>query len=118
MRDARIATRWPGHARIACRSCSRDVECAGPPEARRVGSVAAVSRHLHADVVKVGHHGSQYASTPAFVATVHPRIAVISVDRHNTFGHPARATIEAWQQVGADVLRTDECGAISFADWA
>jgi competence protein ComEC len=71
---------------------------------------------LHADVVKVGHHGSRYASTPTFVAAVHPRIALISVGRHNTFGHPAPGTIASWQAVGADVLRTDRCGAISLVD--
>jgi beta-lactamase superfamily II metal-dependent hydrolase len=71
---------------------------------------------LHADVVKVGHHGSQYASTPPFIAAVHPYIAVISVGRHNTFRHPAPATITAWNQSGAAVLRTDQCGAISFAN--
>jgi beta-lactamase superfamily II metal-dependent hydrolase len=68
------------------------------------------------DAVTVGHHGSRYASTPVFVAAVHPRIAVISVGRYNTFGHPSPATIEAWQHAGADVLRTDLCEAISLAD--
>jgi competence protein ComEC len=72
---------------------------------------------LHADVLKVGHHGSQYASTPAFIAAVRPRVAVISVGRHNTFGHPAPGTIEAWHRIGAQVLRTDRCGAISLLDW-
>ena len=71
---------------------------------------------LHADAVKVGHHGSRYASTTGFVAAVHPQIAVISVGRHNTFGHPAEATIEAWHDTGADILRTDQCGAISLVD--
>jgi competence protein ComEC len=71
---------------------------------------------LAADAVKVGHHGSRYASTPAFVAAVHPRIAIISVGRHNTFGHPAPATIEAWHHAGATVLRTAQCGAISLVD--
>jgi competence protein ComEC len=71
---------------------------------------------LHADVVKVGHHGSRYASTPAFVAAVHPQVAVISVGRHNTFGHPAPSTIETWIDAGARVLRTDRCGAISLTD--
>ncbi len=71
---------------------------------------------LHADVVKVGHHGSRYASTPTFVAAVHPRIAIISVGRQNTFGHPAPATIEGWSVIGAHVLRTDQCGAIFLVD--
>jgi competence protein ComEC len=70
--------------------------------------------NLHADVVKVGHHGSRYASTPAFVAAVHPRIAIISVGRHNTFGHPASTTIETWNEAGADILRMDRCGAVSL----
>jgi competence protein ComEC len=69
---------------------------------------------LHADVVKVGHHGSRYASTPAFVAAVHPRVAVISVGRHNTFGHPAESTLETWRSNGVRLLRTDECGAVSL----
>src|SRR5664280_164422 len=47
--------------------------------------LVAFGDHLNADVLKVGHHGSQYASTPAFIAAVHPKIAIISVGRHNTF---------------------------------
>jgi competence protein ComEC len=69
---------------------------------------------LHADVLKVGHHGSRYASTPEFATAVRPRIAVISVGRHNTFGHPAATTIETWNKSGASVVRTDQCGAISL----
>jgi competence protein ComEC len=74
----------------------------------------AANDDLHADVVKVGHHGSRYASTPAFATAVRPRIALISVGRHNTFGHPATTTIETWRSGGAGVLRTDQCGAISL----
>jgi competence protein ComEC len=70
---------------------------------------------LHADVLKVGHHGSRYASTPEFAAAVRPGVAVISVGRHNTFGHPAQSTIDIWRRRGARVLRTDECGAISLS---
>ncbi len=67
---------------------------------------------LHADVLKVGHHGSQYASTPPFIAAVHPLAAVISVGRHNTFGHPGPATLTTLERFGATVYRTDRCGAV------
>jgi competence protein ComEC len=98
-----------------------------PERSRGTAAIAAVSGDpstslgmtcddLRADVIKVGHHGSRYASTPAFVAAVQPRLAVISVGRHNTFGHPASATLETWRRAGAHVLRTDLCGAISLAD--
>ncbi len=66
---------------------------------------------LHADVLKVGHHGSAYSSSPEFIAAVHPRFAIISVGRHNLFGHPAPSTIETLERVGAAVDRTDQSGA-------
>ncbi len=67
---------------------------------------------LQADLLKVGHHGSRYASTAPFLNAVHPTLALISVGRHNTFGHPAPETLDALAMVRARTLRTDRCGAI------
>jgi competence protein ComEC len=66
---------------------------------------------LHADVLKVGHHGSAYSSTPAFIRAVHPAYAIISVGRHNLFGHPAPSTLATLQRLGAQIYRTDKNGA-------
>jgi competence protein ComEC len=71
---------------------------------------------LRADVLKVGHHGSQYASTVPFISVVHPKAAVVSVGRHNTFGHPAPSTIATLEQSGARVFRTDRCGAVTITE--
>ena len=68
---------------------------------------------LHADVLKVGHHGSAYSSTSAFIGAVHPDYAIISVGRHNLFGHPASSTVETLQRFGARIYRTDENGAVT-----
>jgi competence protein ComEC len=70
---------------------------------------------LHADVLKVGHHGSAYSSSPEFIAVVHPKYAVISVGRHNLFGHPAPSTIDTLERAGARVYRTDLNAATSVA---
>ena len=70
---------------------------------------------LRADVLKVGHHGSQYASTPPFIAAVHPHAAIISVGRHNTFGHPGPATLATLERAGATIYRTDRCGAATLS---
>jgi beta-lactamase superfamily II metal-dependent hydrolase len=67
---------------------------------------------LHADVLKVGHHGSAYSSSPEFIAAVHPDYAIVSVGRHNLFGHPAPSTIQTLQRIGSTVYRTDENGAV------
>jgi competence protein ComEC len=67
---------------------------------------------LHADVLKVGHHGSAYSSSPDFIAAVHPHYAIISVGRHNMFGHPASSTIKTLTAEGAVIYRTDEDAAV------
>jgi len=68
---------------------------------------------LHADVLKVGHHGSAYSSIPAFIGAVHPKYAIISVGRQNLFGHPAPQTIETLGAAGSILYRTDETGAVT-----
>ena len=67
---------------------------------------------LRAEVLKVGHHGSAYSSAPSFIAAVHPRYTLISVGRHNLFGHPAATTLATLRSAGATSYRTDVCGAI------
>src|SRR5580658_2961299 len=79
-------------------------------EARLLASGA----DLRADVLKVGHHGSQYASTLPFIAAVHPQAAIISVGRHNSFGHPGPATLATLERADATIYRTDRCGAVTF----
>jgi competence protein ComEC len=69
---------------------------------------------LHAQVLKVAHHGSRYSSTAAFVAAVRPEIAVISVGARNDYHHPAPATVRRLETHGARVYRTDLDGTISM----
>lgn len=69
---------------------------------------------LRADILKVGHHGSAYSSTPEFLAAVHPKIAIISCGLHNVFGHPSPRTLSALKAGGAEVYRTDLDGGISI----
>lgn len=69
---------------------------------------------LSATVLKVGHHGSAYSSSQEFIAAVHPRYAIISVGRHNVFGHPAPSTITALERFGTINYRTDNNGAMSI----
>ncbi len=67
---------------------------------------------LRCTVLKVGHHGSAYSSTPAFIEAVRARYAIVSVGRHNLFGHPSPSTLETLLRAGAAIYRTDEHGAI------
>ena len=69
---------------------------------------------LSSTVLKVGHHGSAYSSSPEFIAAVRPRYAIISVGRHNMFGHPAPSTIDTLRRSRSTVYRTDERGAVTI----
>jgi competence protein ComEC len=68
---------------------------------------------VRANILKVGHHGSAYSSTPAFLTAVHPQIAIISCGLHNVFGHPSPRTLAALHAAGATVYRTDLDGGIT-----
>ncbi|MBO0877117.1 MAG: ComEC/Rec2 family competence protein, partial [Pseudonocardia sp.] len=67
---------------------------------------------LQADVLKVPHHGSRYTS-PAFLAAVHPRLALVSVGAGNRYGHPSTAVLDALSRGGALVRRTDQSGDVA-----
>jgi competence protein ComEC len=68
---------------------------------------------LHADVLKVGHHGSRTSSAPAFIAAVSPKDAVISVGVRNRFGHPHPNTLQTLSAAGVRVFRTDQDGEVT-----
>ncbi len=64
------------------------------------------------EVLKVAHHGSRYSSSPEFLQRLGPQLAVISVGRGNTYGHPHRESLARLAAAGSTVLRTDELGAV------
>jgi len=61
--------------------------------------------NVHADVLKIGHHGSKFSTSDAFLRAVNPSVAAIEVGASNTYGHPASSTHAA-------VFRTDQNGTI------
>ena len=67
---------------------------------------------LHADVLKVGHHGSSTSSTGPFLSAVHPSLAVISVGADNVYGHPSPDVLASLGRVGAQTVRTDRSGTV------
>ena len=75
-----------------------------------------LERHpdLKADLLKVGHHGSQYATGEAFLKAVQPAYAAISCGKDNDYGHPAPETLERLQAAGAVTDITAEQGTLVY----
>jgi len=79
-----------------------------PTEAHLAGRVGRVT------LLKVGHHGSRYATSDRWLDELQPEDAVISVGAKNRYGHPAPEVLERLRAHGITVLRTDQRGTITF----
>ncbi|HKG49125.1 MAG TPA: ComEC/Rec2 family competence protein [Actinomycetales bacterium] len=87
-----------------------DVEpAAASVVARRLRTVPDGAR---VDVLKIAHHGSALQD-PALVASVSPRLALVSVGAGNDYGHPAASTLRLLSAAGALVARTDLHGDLA-----
>jgi competence protein ComEC len=65
---------------------------------------------VRADILQVGHHGSKTSSRRAFLDAVKPRVALVS-SGPKLYGKvtlPDAEVIAALEQLGAEILRTDE----------
>jgi beta-lactamase superfamily II metal-dependent hydrolase len=87
---------------------------AGNAESPTEKWLLASGAELRADVLKVAHHGSRYASGMKLLRAVRPRIAVISAGAGNEYGHPASVTVQRLERSGATVYRTDLDGDITI----
>lgn len=69
---------------------------------------------VNSTVLVVGHHGSEMASSSEWLRAVSPEVAVISVGRRNTYGHPSKEVLLQLQRLKVKVYRTDKNGAVVF----
>lgn len=67
---------------------------------------------LSADVLKVGHHGSNSSTGAEFLSTVHPEYAIISVGGGNDYGFPKSAVLNRLRSSGVELFRTDLHGTV------
>ena len=77
--------------------------------------LVAENENLKTDVLKVAHHGSRTSSTLDFLQRAQPQYAVISVAHPSPFDHPHKEAIANLQSVGAKILQTSNCGAITIS---
>lgn len=63
-------------------------------------------RKLKSAVLKLAHHGSKYSSTRVFLDFVKPKVAIVSVSKHNSYGHPSPRVIKELKYRGVQILYT------------
>ncbi len=88
-----------------------------PGDAEKQTEYAMLSENdaeeVHADVLKVGHHGSKNSTMPEFLERVGPQMAIISAGEGNPYGHPSEELLDRLEERRVRVLRTDRDGEVS-----
>ena len=85
--------------------------------------IEAWADELDADIYQAGHHGSTTSSTPPFLDTVAPEVAIISSNFDSQYGHPHDEILEAfaereietyWTGVHGDIVLTTDGSTIAI----
>lgn len=95
---------------IVLRMTYKDVSFMFTGDATNVTEKKIFAKDLQSDVLKVGHHGSQYSTSDEFLDKVNPKYAIISVGTGNVYDHPKDITLNKLK--GIEVHRTDKEGTI------
>ena len=95
---------------IVLRMTYKDVSFMFTGDATNTTEKKILAKDLQSDVVKVGHHGSQYSTSDEFLDKVNPKYAIISVGTGNVYDHPKDITLNKLK--GIEVHRTDKEGTI------
>ncbi|WP_281863729.1 MBL fold metallo-hydrolase [Planomicrobium okeanokoites] len=67
---------------------------------------------LQAEILHLGHHGSNTSTSSAFLDAVSPEVAIYSAGADNSYGHPHAEVLAAVENSGAEVYGTDVNGTI------
>ncbi|WP_422122017.1 MBL fold metallo-hydrolase [Planococcus sp. X10-3] len=67
---------------------------------------------LRAEILHLGHHGSNTSTSKAFLEAVAPEVAIYSAGADNSYGHPHAEVIASVENAGAEVYGTDVNGTI------
>ena len=93
----------------------RSILLTGDVEREAESQMLTLGEKLHADVLKVPHHGSRTSSIPPLLNAVHPTYAVISVGEYSRFGHPNIDVVERYQRAGIHLFQTGRNGTVTVA---
>jgi beta-lactamase superfamily II metal-dependent hydrolase len=86
----------------------------GDAEAETEARLMKAGSNIKAKVLKVGHHGSRYASSEEFLRAGGFESAVISDGEANRYGHPSPEALDRFRTLGIKIYRTDLQGEITI----
>jgi len=76
--------------------------------------VAIYGDMLHAQVLKLGHHGSRTSSSEVWLRAVDPDVAVVSAGSKNRYGHPHVDVLDLLGRLHIPYFVTSDEGTVEF----
>lgn len=100
---------------LCLRICYGDFQCllTGDAEQDAEQDMVASGQDLTCDLYVVGHHGSSSSTSEKLLDAASPAYAFLSVGEDNPYGHPTEQTLNALQQHGIALYRTDQQGEVT-----
>lgn len=89
-----------------------DVIMTGDAETVVEKEILESGENIDAEILKVGHHGSDTSSSEDFLDAITPEYALISAKIGNMYKHPVESTMEKLENRDIEVYRTDENGTV------
>ena len=86
----------------------------GDAEAKSETDMLSSGANLKADVLLVGHHGSDSSTSMAFLDEVNPTYGMIQSGKDNSYGHPTADVLKRLHDQGIKIYRNDKHGNIVF----
>lgn len=68
--------------------------------------------NIDAEILKLGHHGSDTSNSEAFLDAISPEYGLISSGLGNKYEHPIKEIMERLKERDIEVYRTDESGSV------
>ena len=84
----------------------------GDAEISTEDTVLSENNNLNCDILKVGHHGSSTSTSTDFLISTNPSVAIISVGKNNSYGHPTSETLSLLNSYNIRTIRTDINGTV------
>ena len=83
-------------------------------DAYKKNEIAMINQNasVDADILQLGHHGSNTSTDPRFLDAVNPDLAIYSASSNNSYGHPHAEVVSLIQNKGIDLYGTDVHGTI------
>ena len=74
--------------------------------------VEKYEEELDAEILKVGHHGSDTSTSDEFLEAISPEYALIPTKIGNKYEHPIKSVMQKLEDANIEIYRTDENGTV------